>query len=659
MSIKVSVVVPVYNPGRYIEDCVASLLRQSLPDDEYEAVFVDDGSTDDTPELLDRLAAEHPNMHVIHQEPSGWSGRPRNVGTDAARGEFVMYVDNDDWLGDEALERMYRYGVENGADIVIGKMAGKGRPVPRELFRVNRPHATVADAPLIDSLTPHKMFRRDFLERTGLRFPEGRRRLEDHVFVAEAYLLAGNVSVLSDYVCYHHVKREDEGNAGFRQIEPVGYFKNLRDALDAVERHTEPGELRDRLFRRWLRVEMVERLRGNRLLKVAEQDRAPLFAEIQTLVNERFGPEVAAPLPFAQRAVAALATAGRLADVEEFARWEAGIKAAGRLTDLRWDQERLRLAFTGELTTDEKPMAFRTEDGQAQLDLPLGEEAAAVVAAQSVDLRAPVDGAAVDLVLRERATSAEFFQPVEVTREQLPLADGSFRLVLHADGTIDPATAANGGPLGRGVWDVVIRVRSCGWAKDVRLGSVRDDAAERGRVAALTGSPVRLVLPYWTEPFGNLSLDVDQSMRLFRKELEPLHPRDARIRGRALRLPLPLLAGAGATAVVKLREAGGRRTIPIRAALEPEGDGCVLVAPLATRAVAGNAWHLDLALPQSARPKPVAYTLPLGVRGSLVGVRITAPPAGPSRLRPLIVRARRALRPVKRAWLKFRAARSG
>ncbi|CAM5270535.1 hypothetical protein SALBM311S_12549 [Streptomyces alboniger] len=74
---------------------------------------------------------------------------------------------------------MYDYGVANGADVVIGKMAGKGRPVPVELFRRNHPHASVENAPLIDSLTPHKMFRRAFLDDIGLRYPEGRRRLEE------------------------------------------------------------------------------------------------------------------------------------------------------------------------------------------------------------------------------------------------------------------------------------------------------------------------------------------------------------------------------------------------------------------------------------------------------------------------------------------------
>src|SRR3954462_10078084 len=107
MAIKVSVVVPVYNPGRHIERLLASLRRQSLPADEFEVIFVDDGSTDGTRERLDALAAEIANFQVIAIPRSGWPGRPRNVGIDAARGEYVQFVDNDDELGNEALERLW------------------------------------------------------------------------------------------------------------------------------------------------------------------------------------------------------------------------------------------------------------------------------------------------------------------------------------------------------------------------------------------------------------------------------------------------------------------------------------------------------------------------------------------------------------------------
>jgi glycosyltransferase involved in cell wall biosynthesis len=611
MPVKVSVIVPVYNPGEYIEDCITSLLRQSLPVDEYEAIFVNDGCTDGTPERLDRLAAEHPHMHVIHQEGSGWSGKPRNVGIEAARGEYVMFVDNDDWLGDEALERMHEYGVANEADVVIGKMAGKGRPVPLELFRVNRPRASVENAPLIDSLTPHKMLRRGFLDDSNLRFMEGRRRLEDHVFVAEAYLRAANVAVLSDYLCYYHVKREDASNAGFQRFDPVGYFKNLREALDVVERYTEPGALRDKLFSRWLRNEMVERLRGKRLLSLPEDYRKELFTEIRSVVTERFGPGVAAGLQPIQQLVAALVTADRLADVEELARWEAGIKPAGLLEGLACEGGELQVAFTAEYEVDGRPMIFRTVNGKDMLHMPLADSTLASMNETGVEAVATLDRSKVDLVVRERATAAEFFQPVEFSRERLQDTDSTFRSVLRAKSSIDTDAAANGAPLGAGIWDVLIRITSCGWTKETRLGSLRTDEVEDGRKGLLSGSPRRLVLPYWTEPYGNLSLDVDHATSKFDRDVASIVPKDVVLSDGRIELPLRLAVTGEEQAALRFKASGGGGAFETSATLAPSPDGTVLSAHLPAGLTAGTRRCIEVGLPSAKRGVPRWTALPL------------------------------------------------
>ncbi|MEG8277534.1 glycosyltransferase family 2 protein [Streptomyces sp. AHA2] len=661
MSIKVSVVIPVYNPGRYIEDCIASLLRQSLPDDEYEAIFVDDGSTDETPERLDRLAAEHPHMHVIHQEGSGWSGKPRNVGIEAAKGEFIQFVDNDDWLGDEALERMYNYGVQNNADVIVGKMAGKGRPVPLELFRKNRPHANVENAPLIDSLTPHKMFRKEFLDKHNLRYKEGRRRLEDHVFVTEAYLRAENVAVLSDYLCYYHVKREDASNAGFQRFDPVGYFKNLREALDVVEELTEPGPLRDRLFRRWLRNEMVERMRGQRLLKLPEDYRRELFDEIHKVVVERFGPGVAAGLQPTQQIVAGLISANRLAEIEEFAQWEAGIKPFGSLESLGWENGKLTIGFTAEYKSAGEPITFRADGEKDLLVPPLSRTGLDAIALLGADTSAPLAKSKVDLVVRERATAAEFFQPVELTREKVAVEgrEGHFRQVLHATSVVDPLSAANGAPLDAGIWDVLIRISSCGWTKETRLGSVRTAEARRGRRAAVIGSPARLVLPYWTDPHGNLSLDVDQGTSRIGYEFADLTPADVTVTTGPGRLSavLPFHVQGECDAPVKLTEITTGRSVAVTGTLTARTTGdAELRADLSSDELVDGHWRMDLTLPSNGAGKPVQLPLALDVSVSrgVVVKRLAAAAAdlaakGPGGRTP-------GSRPVKPTFLR-RAAR--
>jgi glycosyltransferase involved in cell wall biosynthesis len=459
--VKVSVVVPVYNPGSAMDELVASLLRQTMPAGEWEALFVDDGSTDGSGERLDALAAEHPGyIRVEHIPNSGWPSRPRNIGIGLARGEYVQFADHDDWFGVEALQRLYAYAKENGADVVIGKMAGRGRSVPRELFRRNRPDAKLAKDPLIDSLTPHKMFRREFLRDEGLLFPEGKRRLEDHVFVTAAYFAADRISVLSDYVCYVHVALTDSSNAGFRRFDPAGYFGNLREALDIVDAHTEPGAFRDRLHRRWLRVEMMSRLTGARHLAAPEEWRRAFFHEVRAVLLERFAPGVAAGLPAAQRAMVVLVEADRFDDVRELALWESGVraKATARPTGAA------EITVEGELTAPGgAPLTFRTVDGKDVLAPPVRD-----LPVEALDVTDRVKSARMDLVARRIGGGGEeFFVPGETTVTRVPTPDGGFRLHHRTVAKLAPDTLNSGRNAGR--WELKARIASCGWQQDTEL----------------------------------------------------------------------------------------------------------------------------------------------------------------------------------------------
>src|SRR4051812_18160059 len=145
--VRVSVVVPVYNPGEHIGPLLDSLLGQTLPADECELVFVDDGSTDGTAERLAALAAVHPHVRLAHVPRSGWPGRPRNVGLEMARGEYVFFADHHDRRGVEALERLCGRAVADAADAVIGKVVGHRKGVPRDVFRANRHGIAPHEAP--------------------------------------------------------------------------------------------------------------------------------------------------------------------------------------------------------------------------------------------------------------------------------------------------------------------------------------------------------------------------------------------------------------------------------------------------------------------------------------------------------------------------------
>lgn len=97
----VSVIIPVYNPGQYLQPCLDSVIRQTLSD--IEILCVDDGSTDDSPAILQEYAASDPRIHIIRQENSG-PGAARNTGIRAATGKYICFTDSDDYLEPDALE---------------------------------------------------------------------------------------------------------------------------------------------------------------------------------------------------------------------------------------------------------------------------------------------------------------------------------------------------------------------------------------------------------------------------------------------------------------------------------------------------------------------------------------------------------------------------
>ena len=116
---KVSVVIPVYNVKPYLERCVQSVLRQTYK--ELDSILVDDGSTDGSGELCDKIAERDLRVRVIHQENQGLSGA-RNTGIHQATGEYVIFMDSDDeWLLDDGLETLLHSG--RGNDLIVFKNA--------------------------------------------------------------------------------------------------------------------------------------------------------------------------------------------------------------------------------------------------------------------------------------------------------------------------------------------------------------------------------------------------------------------------------------------------------------------------------------------------------------------------------------------------------
>ena len=114
---KLSIIVPVYKVEEYLGECVDSLLSQTI--DDYEIILVDDGSPDNSGKIADEYAAVNPDMIRVLHIDNGGQGRARNFALDIAKGDFVGFVDSDDWVTHDMYEKMYTRAAETGADVVV------------------------------------------------------------------------------------------------------------------------------------------------------------------------------------------------------------------------------------------------------------------------------------------------------------------------------------------------------------------------------------------------------------------------------------------------------------------------------------------------------------------------------------------------------------
>ena len=113
----VSVIVPVYNVEKYLVQCVDSILNQTYKN--IEIILVDDGSTDSSGEICDRYAGSNNNIQCIHKKNQGL-GMARNSGIEAASGEYIVFVDSDDYLGENHIANLYAGICSSEADTCIG-----------------------------------------------------------------------------------------------------------------------------------------------------------------------------------------------------------------------------------------------------------------------------------------------------------------------------------------------------------------------------------------------------------------------------------------------------------------------------------------------------------------------------------------------------------
>jgi CDP-glycerol glycerophosphotransferase len=231
---RISVVVPFYNNGDVLGDCLRSIADQTFGD--LEVIMVDDGSTDSGGEIARKWAESDPRFILVHSQRGG-PGGARNRGVEQARGEFLAFVDADDMLPPYAYEVLLHTLESSGSDFVSGAVMRVGteglRPSALHARAIKGrrigTHVTQTPELLYDISVWNKLFRRSFWDANGLYYPE-QMVWEDLQLMTRAHVLAKAVDVIPDYI--YHWRERAAGALSITQNRTD--IRNLRDRITAL-----------------------------------------------------------------------------------------------------------------------------------------------------------------------------------------------------------------------------------------------------------------------------------------------------------------------------------------------------------------------------------------------------------------------------------------
>ena len=288
---RVSVIVPVYNVEDYLDECLESLLCQSL--DDWEAICVDDGSADESGKMLDQWALRDARIHVIHKENGGLSSA-RNAGISLASGEIVCFLDSDDYLKPDALLTICSFFDSNSPEVLVfGSEFVPAESATPWLERALSPRMATYDgfspALAFEEATVPFAWRvacsKSFLLNTSSLFDESVRYGEDVVWCLHVYTRASRVQLIPDKLYCYRLKRSQS----LVSSEEMGSLKRLELHVEVLEA----------VFSDWAAIGFVDRWAaelaawamrfcGYAVLRVPSPDRDGLVARLGTVFNRYF-----------------------------------------------------------------------------------------------------------------------------------------------------------------------------------------------------------------------------------------------------------------------------------------------------------------------------------------------------------------------------------
>lgn len=246
---QISVIIPVYNVEKYVGQCMNSLTHQTIHVP-YEIIAVNDGSSDHSLEVLQKYAAADSRVHIIDQPNAGVSAA-RTAGMDAARGEYLCFIDGDDYVASNYLELLYRACTLNDADIsccyyywhmVSNDILFEYPFRCRGVYDTEQALNILLRDVLIQSFLWCKMYRRELFEKSGVRFPH--MCFEDLAILHEIFAKAKRVTVIDEPLYYYNM-HSDSTLGTINSSKVNDYIRAIAMVRMALEKSGEYSRFRD------------------------------------------------------------------------------------------------------------------------------------------------------------------------------------------------------------------------------------------------------------------------------------------------------------------------------------------------------------------------------------------------------------------------------
>ena len=228
----ISVIVPVYNIEKYLPRCIDSILNQTYKN--WEVIFINDGSTDNSLKILEEYKKRDERIKIIDKKNAG-SGAARNDGLESSEGEYIAFLDSDDWYEKNFLEKLYNNLVENNSDVAMcnPKMTyndmSKDKKINTYFFNeieLNKTPEKILGI-LAMPVVWNKLYKKDIIVKNRIRFPNYS-FCEDVEFLYKIFLYVNKVSKIEDDL-YNYYQREDSATKKIKEEAIKQVYKVLKN----------------------------------------------------------------------------------------------------------------------------------------------------------------------------------------------------------------------------------------------------------------------------------------------------------------------------------------------------------------------------------------------------------------------------------------------